>query len=110
MAIRASRTYSVRLHAAAFAHGKNLLLTQHLQDAVDALNTLQTPFAVIEARRKAGIRPDASSIAEMRTYLGRIGHTVGLLRSLFTGTSPTAFPFHTDTQQLNDLSQMTLTA
>jgi folylpolyglutamate synthase len=37
------------------------------------LNSLQTPYAIIEARRKAGIRPDASSIAEMRTYLRRIG-------------------------------------
>ncbi|KAK6072819.1 folylpolyglutamate synthase [Seiridium cupressi] len=42
-------------------------------DAIDALNSLQTPFAIIEARRKAGIRPDAASIAEMRVYLRRIG-------------------------------------
>ncbi|KAK0735071.1 Mur ligase [Lasiosphaeria miniovina] len=43
-------------------------------DAIDALNSLQTPFAVIEARRKAGIRPDASSVREMRAYLARIGY------------------------------------
>ncbi|KAF7538955.1 hypothetical protein G7054_g2533 [Neopestalotiopsis clavispora] len=42
-------------------------------DAIDALNSLQTPFAIIEARRKAGVRPDAASIAEMRVYLRRIG-------------------------------------
>jgi folylpolyglutamate synthase len=30
---------------------------------------------VIEARRKAGIRPDAASIHEMRGYLARIGYT-----------------------------------
>jgi hypothetical protein len=46
------------------------------QDAIDALNSLQTPFDIIEARRKAGIRPDAVSIKEMRTYLHRIGYTV----------------------------------
>lgn len=46
------------------------------QDAVDALNTLQTPFAVIEARRKAGVRPDEASVREMRAYLARIGYTV----------------------------------
>ncbi|TDZ27525.1 Folylpolyglutamate synthase [Colletotrichum sidae] len=45
-------------------------------DAVDALNTLQTPFAVIEARRKAGIRPDEASVREMRAYLARIGYSI----------------------------------
>lgn len=44
-------------------------------DAIDALNSLQTPFAVIEARRKAGIRPDANSVREMRGYLARIGYS-----------------------------------
>ncbi|KXH69346.1 folylpolyglutamate synthase [Colletotrichum salicis] len=51
-------------------------------DAVDALNTLQTPFAIIEARRKAGIRPDEASVAEMRTYLARVGYSVADLDSL----------------------------
>ncbi|PHH83647.1 hypothetical protein CDD83_2954 [Cordyceps sp. RAO-2017] len=44
-------------------------------DAIDALNSLQTPHAVFEARRKAGIRPDAASMREMSVYLGRIGYT-----------------------------------
>ncbi|KAF2966052.1 hypothetical protein GQX73_g7523 [Xylaria multiplex] len=44
-------------------------------DAIDALNSLQTPYAIIEARRRAGIRPDAISIAEMRVYLRRIGYS-----------------------------------
>ncbi|KAL2131895.1 hypothetical protein VTI74DRAFT_4480 [Chaetomium olivicolor] len=44
-------------------------------DAIDALNSLQTPYAVIEARRKAGIRPDAASLREMRAYLARIGYS-----------------------------------
>ncbi|KAI2641079.1 tetrahydrofolylpolyglutamate synthase [Xylaria nigripes] len=44
-------------------------------DAIDALNSLQTPYAIIEARRKAGIRPDATSLAEMRVYLRRIGYS-----------------------------------
>ncbi|KAK4096115.1 FolC bifunctional protein [Parathielavia hyrcaniae] len=44
-------------------------------DAIDALNSLQTPYAVIEARRKAGIRPDAASVREMRAYLARLGYS-----------------------------------
>ena len=44
------------------------------QDAIDALNSLQTPYDVIEARRKAGIRPDAASVREMRAYLARVGY------------------------------------
>lgn len=49
--------------------------TRTYNDAIDALNTLQTPFAVIEARRKAGVRPDATSVQEMRVYLSRIGYS-----------------------------------
>ncbi|KJZ77347.1 Folylpolyglutamate synthase [Hirsutella minnesotensis 3608] len=44
-------------------------------DAIDALNSLQTSHAVIEARRKAGMRPDAASMREMKVYLKRIGYT-----------------------------------
>ncbi|KAL6862971.1 Folylpolyglutamate synthetase [Amphichorda felina] len=51
-------------------------------DAIDALNTLQTPYEIIEARRKAGIRPDASSIREMKTYLRRIGYSPSDLNRL----------------------------
>nr|XP_036587675.1 folylpolyglutamate synthase [Colletotrichum truncatum]KAF6798617.1 folylpolyglutamate synthase [Colletotrichum truncatum] len=51
-------------------------------DAVDALNTLQTPFAVIEARRKAGVRPDEASVKEMKAYLARIGYTTSDLDGL----------------------------
>lgn len=50
-----------------------------MQDAIDVLNTLQTPFAVIEARRKAGIKPNESSISEIKTYWARLGHTVNHL-------------------------------
>ncbi|KAK6820577.1 folylpolyglutamate synthase [Apiospora arundinis] len=48
--------------------------TRTYNDAIDALNSLQTPYAIIEARRKAGIRPDATSIAEMRTHQGQGQH------------------------------------
>ncbi|KAH8883653.1 FolC bifunctional protein [Thozetella sp. PMI_491] len=44
-------------------------------DAIDALNSLQTPFAVLEARRKAGIKPNNDSIKDMRAYLSRIGYS-----------------------------------
>lgn len=50
------------------------------QDAIDALNSLQTPYHIIEYRRKAGIRPDATSMREMKGYLRRIGYTVCLIR------------------------------
>ncbi|KAK3693475.1 Mur ligase [Podospora appendiculata] len=53
-----------------------------IQDAIDALNSLQTPFAVIEARRKAGVRPGATSVQEMSTYLARIGYTARDLDAL----------------------------
>ncbi|KAM3463815.1 hypothetical protein MY5147_001096 [Beauveria neobassiana] len=56
--------------------------TRSYNDAIDALNTLQTPFDVIEARRKAGVRPDASSIREMRTHLNRIGYSTSDLNRL----------------------------
>ncbi|PHH83221.1 hypothetical protein CDD82_2993 [Ophiocordyceps australis] len=51
-------------------------------DAIDALNSLQTPHSIIQARRKAGIRPDASSMREMRIHLSRIGYTPAHLDSL----------------------------
>ncbi|KAI4865306.1 FolC bifunctional protein [Hypoxylon rubiginosum] len=51
-------------------------------DAIDALNSLQTPYAIVEARRKAGIRPDAASIAEMKVYLRRIGYAPSDLKRL----------------------------
>lgn len=43
-----------------------------------ALNSLQSTAAAIEARRKAGVRPGEAAIAEMRTYLKRIGYAVSL--------------------------------
>ncbi|KAF4125081.1 folylpolyglutamate synthase [Geosmithia morbida] len=52
------------------------------QDAIDTLNSLQTPYHIIEARRKAGIRPGANSVREMRAYLGRIGYSLSDLDRL----------------------------
>ncbi|RDA91964.1 hypothetical protein CP533_1367 [Ophiocordyceps camponoti-saundersi (nom. inval.)] len=43
-------------------------------DALDALNSLQTPHALVEARRKEGIVPNERSLTEMRCYLRRIGY------------------------------------
>ncbi|ROT39569.1 FolC bifunctional protein [Sodiomyces alkalinus F11] len=56
--------------------------TRTYNDAIDALNSLQTPFEVIEARRKAGIRPDETSIQEMQVYLARLGHSPSDLNRL----------------------------
>ncbi|KAL8381342.1 hypothetical protein RB595_005552 [Gaeumannomyces hyphopodioides] len=44
-------------------------------DAIDLLNTLQTPFAVAQARAKAGTLEQAASLVEMRECLTRIGHS-----------------------------------
>jgi folylpolyglutamate synthase len=51
-------------------------------EAVDALNSLQTPYAVLEERRKAGHKPSYASVEAMREYLRRIGHTPGDLTRL----------------------------
>lgn len=69
-----SRTYNVCCSPVTL--DRSNLTDSAFQDAIDALNTLQTPYAVIEARRKAGIRPDEQSIKEMRAYLARIGYSV----------------------------------
>ncbi|PHH63329.1 hypothetical protein CDD81_6103 [Ophiocordyceps australis] len=58
------------------------LSSKSYADAIDALNSLQTPHGVIQARRKAGIRPDASSMREMRSHLSRMGYTPADLDSL----------------------------
>ncbi|KAH6609243.1 hypothetical protein Trco_002589 [Trichoderma cornu-damae] len=58
-------------------------------DAIDKLNELQTPFAVIEARRKAGILPDSVlGIAKMRAYLTRIGYTMKRAPANFVAWQP----------------------
>lgn len=50
------------------------------QDAIDALNTLQSPYAVIAARNKAWREgreiPGEETLPEMRVYLKRLGYTV----------------------------------
>ncbi|KAM0329237.1 hypothetical protein ACHAQA_004537 [Verticillium albo-atrum] len=58
------------------------MATRTYNDAVDALNSLQTPFEVVEARRKAGIRPDEAALLEMRTYVARLGYTPDALNRL----------------------------
>ncbi|KAF3356033.1 Pre-mRNA-splicing factor ISY1 [Verticillium dahliae VDG1] len=56
--------------------------TRTYNDAIDALNSLQTPFEIVEARRKAGIRPDEAAILEMRTYIARLGYSPAALNRL----------------------------
>jgi hypothetical protein len=51
----------------------------NLQDAVDLLNTLQTPFGVLKQRRDAGIFLDEAANGEMRRCLDQIGYSVFLL-------------------------------
>ena len=52
------------------------LLTDEPKDAVTALNTLQTPFAVLEERRKKGLKMNDSALDEMRQWILHSGHTV----------------------------------
>lgn len=54
-------------------HGKHKL---RLQDAIELLNTLQTPFKILKERRDAGIRIDKSANEEMRKCLAYIGYSV----------------------------------
>ncbi|KAL3427451.1 Folylpolyglutamate synthase 2 [Phlyctema vagabunda] len=51
-------------------------------DAIDLLNTLQTPYAVLEQRRQAGIRIDEQANQQIRQCLSRIGYTQGNLDKL----------------------------
>ncbi|KAF4429585.1 folylpolyglutamate synthase [Fusarium austroafricanum] len=51
-------------------------------ELMNALNSLQTPFDIIEARRKAGIKPNWVSIKDMKTYLHRIGYAPSDLNRL----------------------------
>ena len=66
-----TRTYVVSALYKAFVAS----LTQS-QEAVTALNSLQTSFAVLEERRRAGLKMDDSAVHEMRQWLSRAGHTV----------------------------------
>ncbi|KAI2783765.1 FolC bifunctional protein [Daldinia loculata] len=71
-------SFSLHIRKSAISISCRTMATQAgrtYNDAIDALNSLQTPYAIVEARRKAGIRPDAASIAEMHEYLRRIGYT-----------------------------------
>ncbi|KAH0559232.1 hypothetical protein GP486_004257 [Trichoglossum hirsutum] len=43
-------------------------------DAIDKLNLLQSGFAVLEERRKMGLKMDGSAVVEMRQWARRIGY------------------------------------
>ncbi|VUC37754.1 unnamed protein product [Clonostachys rosea] len=48
--------------------------TRSYDNAIDSLNSLQTSHTAFKARIKAGIKPNASSIEEMKTYVCRLGY------------------------------------
>ena len=54
----------------------HLACTKSDQDAIVALNSLQTSFAVLEERRKQGHKMDDSAVHEMRQWISRAGHAV----------------------------------
>ncbi|KKF92313.1 Folylpolyglutamate synthase [Ceratocystis platani] len=51
-------------------------------DAIETLNSLQSSNAVVEARKKAGIKPNQVSIKDMHGYLARLGHSLADLNRL----------------------------
>ena len=53
-----------------------LMSTRSYSDAVDALNSLQSNTATLEALRASGGRASDFAIPEMLEYLHRIGHNV----------------------------------
>ena len=59
---------------------KSVTDDQISQDALECLNSLQTPFAILEERRRLGLKLDASAIDEMRQWVRRAGHEVRALR------------------------------
>ncbi len=69
-------TMAVRTYDVSYTSWTPIRTTHAIKDAIDALNTLQTSFRVLEERRKAGIRLDENVNAEMRAWLKRIGYSV----------------------------------
>ena len=53
--------------------------TRSYRDAVDALNSLQTNAAALEALRASGGRSSELAIPEMIEYLQRTGYSVSVL-------------------------------
>ncbi|KAF8242732.1 FolC bifunctional protein [Wilcoxina mikolae CBS 423.85] len=51
-------------------------------DAVAALNTLQTPFDKLEARRQAGLKMESSALLQMKEWIRRIGYQMSDLNRL----------------------------
>ncbi|KAL5611661.1 hypothetical protein BROUX41_000759 [Berkeleyomyces rouxiae] len=68
------RAYSQTISLASESRGYN--------DAIEALNSLQSSYAVIQARKAANCKPDARSQQEMHTYFARLGHSIADLRRL----------------------------
>ncbi|KAG1752651.1 FolC bifunctional protein [Suillus paluster] len=65
-------------------------LTPTYKDAIDALNTLQTNAAILEAVRAAGVKLNPNAMLEMTDYLRRVGLEPSQLNDLnvihITGT------------------------
>ncbi|KAM3068326.1 Folylpolyglutamate synthetase [Clarireedia jacksonii] len=68
ISLRISRCNQARRHLAIMAE-------RTYDDAIGALNTLQTPYEVLKKRWDAGIRIDEGANDEMRKCLTRIGYT-----------------------------------
>ncbi len=67
----ADRDYAVSCY-----HHQNRSLTNSLQAAVTALNTLQSNFAIVDAIRKSGRGMNKAAIPEMIDWCSKIGYKV----------------------------------
>ena len=54
----------------------NPTCSDHIQDAVTALNTLQSNYAIVDAIRKSGGRMNEQAIPEMIEWLRKLGYQV----------------------------------
>ena len=52
-------------------------MLNHAKDAIDHLNSLQSPSHVIAELRKRKAKMEERGLEQMRTWLRQIGHSVG---------------------------------
>ena len=78
-----ARRLSISTRVMGRTYGVNVLLiqgyksySQLLQDAITALNTLQSNFAIVDAIRKSGRSLNQNAIPEMVEWCRRIGYEV----------------------------------
>ncbi|KAF4626040.1 hypothetical protein G7Y89_g12124 [Cudoniella acicularis] len=74
--------FSLIVRFPAWRRRYSVLTNRTYDEALDLLNTLQTPYEVLKDRREKGIRIDVEANEEMRRCLGKMGYTQKDLTSL----------------------------